>query len=131
MTRRRVLLLGSIAIVTAMAVGTWVLWSGPSAISVENAANIREGMTLADVEAILGGPARNETDLPDNFIYDAFMMVAGPGLRIAVDRRWACRGLIVVVEFDDTGHVVRHWTAAFDVESDHSIVARLRRWLGL
>ncbi len=34
------------------------LWPRPSAITAENTARIRDGMTLDEVEAILGGPAQ-------------------------------------------------------------------------
>jgi hypothetical protein len=43
----------------ALAVGLWWVWPR-TAITRENAERIREGMTLAEVEAILGGPARDE-----------------------------------------------------------------------
>ena len=41
--------------------GAWVLWPRPSAITVENAEKIRTGMSLAEVETLLGGPPRDET----------------------------------------------------------------------
>jgi len=40
--------------------GCVVLWP-PTAITPENAAKIEKGMTLTDVETILGGPARDES----------------------------------------------------------------------
>jgi hypothetical protein len=55
MTRRRVLLLGSVAIVAALAVALWLTWPRPSAITADNVAMIKPGMILAEVEAILGG----------------------------------------------------------------------------
>ena len=64
MGRRRVLLLGSAAVVVVgLAIGVWTLWPR-TAITEENAAKLRPGMTLAEVEAILGGPARIETTGP-------------------------------------------------------------------
>jgi hypothetical protein len=54
---RRALLLGLAAAVALVA--AWLLWPR-TAITRENGAKIREGMALAEVEAILGGPARNE-----------------------------------------------------------------------
>jgi hypothetical protein len=82
-------------------------------------------MTLAEVEDLLGGPARNESDLPDNFIGDAFDNSARP----FEDKRWASPGLIVFVDFDDAGRVERHSTYSFRV--DWSPLDRLRRWLHL
>ena len=63
MTRRRVLLLGLLATAVGVAAAAWLLWPR-TAITRENAAKVREGMTLAEVEAILGGPARDETTGP-------------------------------------------------------------------
>jgi hypothetical protein len=57
-TRRRLLVFGPLA-VAALVVGMWLLWPR-TAITRENAAKIQAGMTLAEVEAILGGPARDE-----------------------------------------------------------------------
>jgi outer membrane protein assembly factor BamE (lipoprotein component of BamABCDE complex) len=59
MTRRRLLLFALIAVAVVLAVGVWLLWPR-TAITRENAAKIQAGMTLAEVEAILGGPARDE-----------------------------------------------------------------------
>ena len=69
MTRRRVLLLGSVASFVGLVAGVWAILPRPSAINRENAAKIKEGMTLAEVEAILGGRARNE-------VADSFLSVA-------------------------------------------------------
>jgi hypothetical protein len=58
-TTRRLLLLGLPAGFVAVLVCAWPLWPR-SAITRENAARIQKGMTLAQVEQLLGGPARNE-----------------------------------------------------------------------
>jgi hypothetical protein len=60
-TRRRVLMLAFPAAVVLLAVVVWLFWlQPPSAITRENAAKIKDGMRLAEVEAILGGPARDD-----------------------------------------------------------------------
>jgi hypothetical protein len=63
--RYRRLLLFAIPITLALIVTAtaWLLWPS-TAITCENAAKIKEGMTLAEVEAILGGPAREESTGP-------------------------------------------------------------------
>jgi hypothetical protein len=64
MNRRRHLLLLAVTVLAAtLAVGTCLLWP-TTQITQENAARIREGMALADVETILGGPARDESTGP-------------------------------------------------------------------
>src|SRR5436305_330604 len=62
MTRRRLLLLSLAAIAVVLMVA-WLLWPR-TGITRENARRIELGMTLAEVEAILGGPARDESSGP-------------------------------------------------------------------
>jgi hypothetical protein len=57
---RRLLLLALAAGLVALTVAAWLLLPR-TAITRENAAKIRPGMTLAEVEAILHGPARDES----------------------------------------------------------------------
>jgi outer membrane protein assembly factor BamE (lipoprotein component of BamABCDE complex) len=58
--RRRLLL--ALALLTCVLAGgvAWLLLARETAITRENAAKIENGMTQAEVEAILGGPARND-----------------------------------------------------------------------
>jgi hypothetical protein len=60
MTRRRLLLFGLLAALLVLGAGAWVVWPR-MAITPENAAKIKQGMTLAEVESILGGAARDES----------------------------------------------------------------------
>jgi hypothetical protein len=62
-TRRRLLVLGLLAGLLVLGVGGWMLWPR-TAITRENAAKIETGMTLTEVEAILGGPERDESTGP-------------------------------------------------------------------
>src|SRR4051812_18163811 len=64
MTRRRWLLLGMVVAAAVLAAGLWLIQPPRSAINGENAAKIRRGMTLAEVEAILGGPPRADSTCP-------------------------------------------------------------------
>ena len=59
-SRRRLLLVCLVAGLVAFGVGVWLLVPR-SAINHANAAKVQKGMTLAEVEAILGGRARNES----------------------------------------------------------------------
>jgi hypothetical protein len=60
-TRPRLLLLGILASLLSLCFGIWVLWPRNTAITNESFDKIRRGMTQSEVEAILGGPARDET----------------------------------------------------------------------
>jgi hypothetical protein len=121
MTRRtRRLLLAALPVaVLAAGLVAWLLWPPPSAITRENAEKIRAGMTLAEVEALLGGPARNESGLPDHYI---------DVTRRSEDKCWASERLIVVVVLDDAGRVIQH--SEFPMRGGGGL-ATLRRWLGL
>ncbi len=55
--KRRLLPFGSAAVLLALAALAWPLWPRTT-ITREHAAEIEEGMTLAEVETIMGGPAR-------------------------------------------------------------------------
>ncbi len=83
---RRLLLLAVVAVVVAMAGGAWLLWPR-SAITRENAAKIRVGMTLVEVQTILGGPPRDETTGP--FVLDPdFVEPAGEDWTGTLQGRW-------------------------------------------
>src|SRR5947209_17090532 len=89
MTRRRVLLLGSVAVVAALAVAVWMVWPRRSVITRENIDRITDGMTLDEVEAILGGPARDEVgNLSCNPVQGG-------------RRCWMTNGCAVWITFDD------------------------------
>jgi hypothetical protein len=60
---KRLLLFGLSALLVAVAVGAWLL-TPRTAITRENAAKIQVRMSLAEVESIFGGPARDETTGP-------------------------------------------------------------------
>jgi hypothetical protein len=61
--RRHLLVFGPLVVWLALGVSGWMLWPR-AGITRENAAKIQVGMTLEEVEAILGGPARDETTGP-------------------------------------------------------------------
>jgi hypothetical protein len=61
--RRLFIALGLLACVLLTSGVAWLLWP-QTAITQENAAKLRKGMTLAEVEAMLGGPARDDSTGP-------------------------------------------------------------------
>jgi hypothetical protein len=136
-TRRRLLLGLPAATVAGFAI-TWWLWPR-TAITRENAAKMREGMTLAQVEAILGGPARDESsgplvpDLPE----DATLEESGAAHRFLrtkgwshLNQVWTSDRLMIRVDFDPDWRVVSF--ASRPVRRfQESPLDILRRWLGL
>jgi hypothetical protein len=137
-TKRKLLVLLGVIMVTA-AVITYAVWSARSAINAENAAKIEIGMDLATVEALLGGPARDEstgrlttTDTTQNDAEGVFVvktwrvyMSAGMSQRA---QNWSSDEIIVFVEFNDIGLVERVETSCVSRVAEWPW-DRLRRWL--
>jgi hypothetical protein len=60
---RRLVGIAALVPVATIAVGVWLSWPR-TAITRENAEKVQVGMTLGEVEAILGGPPREEPTGP-------------------------------------------------------------------
>jgi hypothetical protein len=120
MTRhsRRLLLFGLPAVLSVALVAAWLLWPR-TAITPENYEKIQAGMTLAEVEAILGGPARDETAGPPR---TAMIQSVRP------DREWNSDRVSIWVYLDAEGRVRECRAIPVPAESG---LDRLRRWLGL
>jgi hypothetical protein len=123
--RRRLLIaLGFVALLL-VAGAVWMLWPGSSSrITRQNGAMLQQGMTLAEAEAILGGPARDvSTGLLD------------PDLKMAPgdpQREWRSDEVIIHVTIDRDGRVsaitvmpVRRFLV------QEPMLTRLRRMIGL
>jgi hypothetical protein len=130
----------SIAILAALAC---LLWPR-SAINRGNFEKIKEGMTLAEVQALLGGPPRDETTGP--VMAEIARADTGPwsrealGVLLADDFHyrptlsgegfWASNSLMVRVFFDQKGRVTSCESVDV-VPIQESPITRLRRWLRL
>ena len=94
MTLRRLLLFGVPAVVVALAMMVVCQLPWPlETVTYENARRIRKGMTLGEVETILGGPARNARTATNQW------------------RTWDARQFSVGVELDEN-HRVKDWVCA-------------------
>jgi hypothetical protein len=98
-----------------------LLWPRGSAITRANAAMIEKGMTLGEVEAILGGPARDEST-----------GVLDPDLKMAPGnlwREWRSDEVIIHVLIDRNGRVsVSTVVAVRRVTDQRSRFARSVGW---
>src|SRR5262245_7155806 len=111
-----------------------------SGISHQNAAKLQLGMTLEDVERLLGGPERDEGVGP---VYED----TGSLRFKTVIPVWLCRGplwrqpnctrrvwlndrLLISVEFDENERVIRHEYRRL-LSRGEPFVEKLCRWLGL
>jgi hypothetical protein len=135
----RRLLLFCLPALVALAVAAWLLWPS-TAITRENAERIRPGMTLAEVEAILGGPPRDESTGPrikegdppeaaESGIY-LFQLAVGNARAIHPCKLWQSDGVLIRVDLDADERVTgSDWLAVRRVHE--GALDRLRRWLGL
>lgn len=97
--RRRLLFLTAAASAITIA---WLLWpSHPGPVSRANLQLITMGMTEADVETLLGGPADVEAEVPYPGTYDN----ADLGVT-AKTSQWFSRQLTIQVGFDERGLVI-------------------------
>ena len=141
MTTRRHLLVFSLLAVVVLAGAVSLLWPR-TAITRENAAKIRVGKTLVEVETILGGSPRNETTGP--LVLDIvepaeagwestlqkqwieFMFVEPPTKRVM----WQSDQVVIWVSCNGAGCV--NACDYFPMRrADESPVDKLRRWLQL
>jgi hypothetical protein len=127
MTRRRLFLFFSLLILLlGLAAGLSLYWlgPGPSVITQEAANIIRPGMTVSDVESILGGPARDETTALQELHRELPLLKPG-----AESRAWLSDLAWVRVEFDQVVGTVS--TAAAQQKTRETALDTLRRFLGL
>jgi SmpA / OmlA family len=127
MTRRRLLLLALPVALVLLGVSGWALWPRPSAITRENFKKIEPGMTLAEVEAILGGPARSETwgaEAGWTYSWHSRLFV-GDGLDELYD--WIGPEYAVQVGFHD-GRVVAYRTGRLRGPTEETLLEHICRW---
>jgi hypothetical protein len=113
-------------LLAAMTLAFWPLSPG---ITRANCERIQEGMTLAEVESILGGPPRS--DVPNNpdvrtFIGLNLALASGPGGPEV--KMWFGGSLGIAVTFDANQRVTRK--ERFQLP-EPGFLDRLRDWLGL
>jgi hypothetical protein len=101
MSRRNLLLLILICPVVVLAACIWLMWPRQSSITHANVARIQNGMVLAEVEALLGGPPRDETATQGIVFY-----VIVPNRKVACERvpdraTWVGPEQAVKVDFCD------------------------------
>jgi len=128
--RRRLSLFGLPVALVALGVAGWLLLPR-TAITRENAAKIQEGMTLAEVEAILGGPARDDTTGPTtgNAPWGTAQII-GHIPRWVSTKDWDSDSVSIVVRFDSDQRVT-DYLAYHTRRTDVGVLAMFRRWVRL
>jgi hypothetical protein len=139
MPKRRTLVFIALAII-AIGVGIYLCWPRSPRFTEEQFARIHNGMTLAEVEAVLGCP-------PGNYSADGQLLIlveietAKPGQVAAFGRQWACDlpggnrklneqpALGVSVHFNADGRVTDK-DRVFYMYIPPTLLERLRTWMG-
>ena len=125
MTRRWLVRVGvAVCLAVAAGVGARLTAPRPCPVSLANCEHIRDGMTLAEVEEVLGGP-------PGTY-GSGMVLVAGPGVMSLSDRYehwWTDEGLLLV-RFDQQGRSSGFTFCGGVLFPPPSPLDRLRAWLG-
>jgi hypothetical protein len=107
MRRRKLIALAGLAVLVA--VGAFVLWPRPDRITEENYQRIQEGMSRAEVEAILGPPGDHRTGATYTYpqigtgVFSAkdlfFVFATGPAWPV-----WKGDAVEIQIQLNDSGH---------------------------
>jgi outer membrane protein assembly factor BamE (lipoprotein component of BamABCDE complex) len=116
------MLVAPLVALSALGLALWLLWPRESAITEENIARIQPGMTRAEVEAVLGGPARDETGGRRMAFY-----IDGDGWFEPNPDEWIGDEWVVTVNFDHGRVSGKREGQSCPVEEN--LLSRFRRWL--
>jgi hypothetical protein len=119
MSRRTYILcmIGAALVLATFWLTNRLLWQ--PGLTEENIRNSRPGMTLEEVEALLGGPATWEVDMRDE--------QGGAAMGYRWLRHWKVEGAVVDMQFFADGTVM---FAGSRGRPQPGILARVRTWVG-
>lgn len=135
MTKRRRLLWLAAALAAVLLGAYALLWWTAPRVTGANFERIEVGMMLAEVEALLGGPAGNYAD--DELVFGSYpeLFEGWPNDRLSDDyREWLGPDVAILVKLDAGGRVVAKVcgeTARWVNNSRSDLLSKLRRWLGI
>ena len=127
MRRKRLLLI--VGCLTAMLLATYGilrLTAPRPKLTLDNMEAIEDGMTLQEVEKILGAPAGNYSSLRDAEAADLPQCYDKPG-----DKNWVDDQMWLGVRFDEAGNVKARYYYPHRRNQNGTYLDSLRRWLGL
>jgi hypothetical protein len=149
MTRRRLFLVAAFAVLVLVGIAAWVLWPTATTITRASFAQIHLGMTLEEVETVLGGPARDESTMP--WVIDgpvpaklgepnhltvgrhvaSIAVYTKVGRHIFSRKQWNSGRLDILVDFDETERVSAKHIIRLKPADEGEVLSTLRRWLRL
>ena len=127
MRRKRLLLI--VGCLTAMLLATYGilrLTAPRPKLTLDNMEAIEHGMTLQEVEKILGAPAGNYSSLRDAEAADLPQCYDKPG-----DKNWVDDQMWLGVRFDEAGNVKARYYYPHRRNDNRTFLDNLRRWLGM
>jgi hypothetical protein len=131
MCRRRLLLFALLTVLVVAALWATMGWRRPSAITRENETRLRVGMTLDKVEAILGGPPRDERSGPTELDPDAYTTLKPdppPPAKVSPISEWFSDEVMIRVMFDADGRA--EWISTCPLRRTYpGLPATARHWL--
>jgi outer membrane protein assembly factor BamE (lipoprotein component of BamABCDE complex) len=130
MVNRRLLMVAVLVTLVLLGVSAWALWPREqSAITRANAEKIQVGMTLAEVQTILGGPPRMEGSLTRPFGWNLDAQQRGAEVAVAT-HTWIGLHAKVEVGVNGNGRVISLSTR-HPADDDASLFDSFRRRFGL
>lgn len=130
--RRRRFILSAAAVVGLGFVTLVLLVPRSSAITRENALKIKPNMTLGEVEEVLGGPARDETDGKRQCLVvdiGSFFTVPDSERVSVAEYRWIGQRREIYVSVDSEGRVIDR-RSGYPLGLDRTMLYKLRQWVG-
>src|ERR1043166_7205079 len=110
------------------------MWPNSSAINLENSKRVRQGMTVAEIEEILGGPARDESpaDSKRQYVGPQWKPIRLEGVAELengeFERTWRSADCEIVVIFDADGCAITHGVN-HPIDDHESFWRTFRRYL--
>ena len=127
MKRNRLLLiLACLAVVLLAGYAALRLTAARPNLALENIHAIEDGMTLQEVEKLLGAPAGNYSSLRDAEAADLPQCYNKPG-----DKTWVDDKMWLGVRFDEAGKVTTWDYYRHGRNQNKTFLDKLRRWLGI
>jgi hypothetical protein len=127
--RRQFLLLSAVLVALMLTIAAWDLSEPWTAIRRENAVKIRRGMTLAELEELLGGPARNETGGEVGAVAVEVWAPPDGTSGIVTTHWWHAWRYAVGAQVSVDGQVLAFWYGKPGTGVRDSSLQKRRRWL--
>lgn len=112
----------ALAMVLAILIGYYAVWSARPGITLSNYSRLEAGMTQEQVEEFLGPPGFDAHDFDNPWAGLMFLCTPGGGRSRVI---WTGPDSAVIVLFDQDGRLdEKSW-----LDAEHSLRAKIRKWV--